>query len=40
MVLDISEIRYLEEGFSGIHNVAMALTNYDHIDKDWRFSKM
>jgi hypothetical protein len=40
MVLDISEIRYLEEGLPGIHNVATALTNYDHTDKDWRFSKM
>ena len=33
-------LRYLEEGFSGIQNVALALTSYEHIDKDWCFSKM
>ena len=38
--IENSETRYLEEVFSGIQNVAFALTSYDYKDKDWRFSKM
>ena len=39
LYIEFSETRYLE-GFSGIENIALALTSYDYIDKDWRFSKM
>ena len=35
-----SETWYLEEGFLGIQIGAIALTSWDHLEKDWNFSKM
>ena len=38
--IDQYETSYLQDGFLGIRNAAMALTSWDHINEDWRFPKM
>ena len=38
--INYSETWYLEEGFLGIQIGAIALTSWDHLEKDWNFSKM
>ena len=37
--VDNSQTRYLEEDFLGIKTLAVALTNYNHIDKAWKFPR-
>ena len=37
---DQYETSYLQDGFLGIQNAAMALTSWDRINEDWRLPKM